>query len=709
MRRARGRRETAIWPGFVDAMTGLLLVLMFVLTIFTVVQFALRDQISGQATQLDDLGSQVLQLTAALGLARDEEAAVAAELTQAEEELRVRSALIDRLTGERDAQAFALSEAGQRITGFEAQVAGLLAERAQARDRVASLEADVAAEMEESDQLSLALAAARTEIDERAEAARLAAARADALDALARSLRNDTAEDGEALAEAEALRLTESAAAEALRARLEGADAELTAMTLALEEERRAAEETLTLLAAANAAREGLDIELAAAILARDAAEAGRAQAEAAQTEVDERLLAALSLQETTAAERDAARAELDAAEAEGADLSTRLAAALAARDDSVADLTAVRAALAESEVSREEVESRLAQAVLAQSAAEAAQVSSAEALAAAEAEGQDLATRLAEAVLRQTEAEEAAARATEATRAGDDDLRARLAEAIEASNAARAEAGVAATEAERQAALLATAQTQLAGEEAASAESQRAVAALTEQVATLRNEVATLQTLLDISASDDLAADVQIESLGADLNTALARVASEERARAELEAAERERLQAEAERLIAEARDLESYRSEFFGSVRSVLEGEEGVQVVGDRFVFSSEVVFQSGGATLSQEGRAQIARVAALLRRVIDDIPPEVNWVIRVDGHTDDTPLSGQGAYRSNWELSQARALSVVLQMAEVEGIPPERLSANGFGEFQPLDRSGTEEGRARNRRIEIKLTER
>ena len=184
-------------------------------------------------------------------------------------------------------------------------------------------------------------------------------------------------------------------------------------------------------------------------------------------------------------------------------------------------------------------------------------------------------------------------------------------------------------------------------------------------------------------------------------LNTALARVASEERRRAELEEAERRRLE-------ETNKDLERYRSEFFGRLRDVLGAQEGVRIEGDRFVFSSEVLFPPGGAVLSEEGKFEIAKVASILRNVAADIPPEINWVIRVDGHTDDQPLSGFGEFADNWELSQARALSVVKYMSGSLGIPPGRLAANGFGQYQPVAAGDSEEARARNRRIELKFTE-
>ena len=128
-----------------------------------------------------------------------------------------------------------------------------------------------------------------------------------------------------------------------------------------------------------------------------------------------------------------------------------------------------------------------------------------------------------------------------------------------------------------------------------------------------------------------------------------------------------------------------------------------------GDRFVFSSEVLFQPGRAELSPEGRAEIANIAGILNSIADDIPDSIDWIIRVDGHTDDIPVSRTSRYADNWELSQARALSVVQFMAEELGFPPQRLAANGFGEFQPLNPADTEEARAQNRRIELKLTER
>ena len=259
-------------------------------------------------------------------------------------------------------------------------------------------------------------------------------------------------------------------------------------------------------------------------------------------------------------------------------------------------------------------------------------------------------------------------------------------------------------------------AQAQLADQTEASTESQRRVALLNQQVAQLTAQLGTLQGLLDASAEQDRAAKVQIDALGNRLNAALAQAASDQRRRAELEEAERKRLEAEAAALAAEAaeakdeaKQLEKFRSEFFGALRDLLAGREGVRVVGDRFVFSSEVLFQPGAADLSVEGQAQIAGVVSTLNEIADDIPAGIDWIIRVDGHTDNIPLSGAGRFADNWELSQARALAVVRYMQTALGFPPERLAATGFGEYRPVVDGDTPEARAQNRRIELKLTER
>ncbi|NVO54350.1 peptidoglycan -binding protein [Rhodobacteraceae bacterium B1Z28] len=555
-RRTGQRFQGSVWPGFVDAMTGLLMVLTFVLTIFMVVQFVLRETISGQEDELTALADEVAALAGALGLEERENSRLQARL----------GALNTTLTRAEDD----LAQAQTRITDFEAQVAALLADQERSLGNIAALESQREQLLTEQEALNLALAQSRDEIDAQAEAARLAAARREALEALVTDLEQSgearaaqIAELEQQLSDEEATRLAEAAAAENLRNRLQNADAELTAMTLALEAQRKEAEDTLTLLAAAQAAKAEL-----------------------------ERQFGALN----------------------------------------------------------------------------------------------------------------------------NEELRAQLQAALAAQTQAQTEAETQRSLADEREALLAVARSAISAEQTISAKAQREAALLNQQIAALRGQLGSLQALLDDFEDRNAAADIQIQTLGQDLNAALARAASEERRRRLLEEAERIRLEAEAEalagqnqELTAQAEDLQRYRSEFFGRLRDVLGDQDGVRIEGDRFVFSSEVLFATGSAVLSAEGRREVAKVADILRVVAAEIPSGLNWVIRVDGHTDNVPFAGSGRYRDNWELSQGRALSVVRYMVDALGIPPNRLAANGFGEFQPVNPADTPEARAQNRRIELKLTER
>ena len=546
-RRTGQRFQANIWPGFVDAMTGLLLVLMFVLTIFMVVQFVLRETITGQESEMNQLNAEIAKLAQALGLEQRKTSGLEArvgELGVTLEAARTRAgeqaALIATLRAQTQAQDEALSAVEAQVTAFEAQVASLLTERDLAQSEAEALRAESADLSTQKAALEAVIAAAEAE----------AAAKDEAL------ARVETA-----LSEEEAARAIELAAAEALRARLAEADTELTAMTLALEAARKDAEETLTLLAAAEAKEDELGQRIAALLLE---------------------------------------------AESEGA----------------------------------------------AQAAMNA-------------------------------------------------DMRAKLAQALAEKLALEGTLGETLSEAEARAVLLAQANAALSEEEARSAEALREQALLNQQVAALRAQLGSLQAIIDDYKERDAASDIQLSNLGQDLNAALARAAAEERKRRELEEAERVRLE-------AEKQNLERYRSEFFGRLRDVIGAQDGIRIVGDRFVFSSEVLFAPGAANLSREGEGELAKIAGILRNVVGDIPDEIDWVIRVDGHTDNVPLSGAGAFADNWELSQARALSVVRYMVNFLGIPPERLSANGFGQYQPIASGNSPEARALNRRIELKFTE-
>ena len=531
------RRSTAdtIWPGFVDAMTTMLLVVMFLLTIFTVVQAVLREKITSQDGELNQLTLEIASLADALGMERvraaDLEGRVSQlsnDLTAAQSDGAEKAFIIASLSATLAVSEDDLTQASMRIASFEEQVATLLASRAQDRGAILALKADIEAlddaksrEFTRAEALALTLAQARDEINQQEEQARLAAARRQALDFLIADLRRrninlsqDYSEATAVLSEEQMARLVDQAALQALQDKLKNSDAELTALTLDLEEQRRKAEETLTLLAAAQ----------------------------------------------------------------------TKMA--------------------------------------------------------------QDASSNFPN--------------------------------------------------------LLAVAQEALSQEQNKSFGAQREVALLNQQVVSLRGQMASLQNLLDAAAVKDELAGVQLDALGSKLNSALAQVAADQKRRAELESAERKRLE-------AETKSLAKYRSEFFGQLSQLLEGRDGVRVVGDRFIFSSEVLFEQGAADLAAEGKSQIAGVVAILNEIAGQIPLDVDWIIRVDGHTDNVPLSNRVSFKDNWELSQARALSVVRFMQDDLGFPPDHMAATGFGEYRPVALGDSDEARAQNRRIELKLTER
>jgi chemotaxis protein MotB len=159
--------------------------------------------------------------------------------------------------------------------------------------------------------------------------------------------------------------------------------------------------------------------------------------------------------------------------------------------------------------------------------------------------------------------------------------------------------------------------------------------------------------------------------------------------------------------KMLEKVEELSEYRSEFFGRLKKALGNRPDIKVVGDRFVFQSEVFFLTASADLQESGKEQLAKLADTLKELAKTIPKDINWVLNVVGHTDKRPIN-MPLFRSNWELSSARAISVVKFLVE-QGIPPERLSATGYGEYQPLDNGNTEEALSRNRRIELKFTPR
>ena len=218
-----------------------------------------------------------------------------------------------------------------------------------------------------------------------------------------------------------------------------------------------------------------------------------------------------------------------------------------------------------------------------------------------------------------------------------------------------------------------------LDSEKQVTARAMAQIEVLNQQISALRRQLAALEDALDASEKRDKESQNRIADLGSRLNVALA-----------------QRVQ-----------ELTRYRSEFFGRLRAILGNRPDIRVVGDRFVFQSEVFFDTGQATLLSEGQQELNSVATALVDLDKQIPTEISWVLRVDGHTDVRPINSP-VFKSNWELSSARAISVVQYLISL-GVPAQRLVAAGFAEFQPLDPGNTEDAFRRNRRIELKLTER
>lgn len=665
-RRSKNNIPTAIWPGFVDAMTALLLMLFFLMSIFMIVQFMLRDTINSQDSELNSLSQQVASLAEALGLEQQKSFSLEGtikdldiSLGEATSKSEIQSILIATLTQK-------TREQSENIDNFEAQVAALLSEKNELSTRLKMVISDKAIEISKKDALQIALSQAREETDLETEKARLAAAEADALelllnqkqveisemdsslqDALAsiattnsevieleisvselnsdldamdkrrlielaakEILQSKLNEKSEKLSTEEKKRLTQMAIVESLREKLRNSTAELASMALALEEQRKRAENTLTLLAAARTVKNDLNKTLTEALL----------NSQEYRREI-EKITSELFMRENEFSELKKSSSLVEAT------LEERLTLALAEK------------------------------------------------------------------------------------------LR------LQDSNKAKL------TISQQQSILLNSAADLLSKEKEKSAEAQLETEVLIQQVATLQKQLGSLQDLLDAAAEEASDTNVQLLTFGSNLNIALAKLAQKEKEKAKIEKAkaEVEKAKADSERAKAKLEidnaklldeqakllqekntKLENFKSEFFGEIRKLLEMQEGVKISGDRFVFSSEILFSSGEAVLSEGGKKQIKQIANLILSISDKIPSNIDWILRVDGHTDDKKIKG-GKYKNNWELSQARALSVVLYMQEFLNVPAYRLAATGFGEYQPVNKENSEKARDQNRRIEIKLTER
>ena len=627
IRRSGARFSANIWPGFVDAMTAILLVLMFVLSIFMIVQSILRDTITGQNSELAFLNTELIQIKNDLGLERSKLAQLDARY---EEKLRVLNLTeekfnLQKLKNQKLDQQLILK--AQNLAALKSSFTGLTSQLESIQDQL--LTKTAAFSLLQKKQMQLQKKVIQIDAASKERIALLSALRAKFKVSSEKVQTFQTQVAGLLLRN---MKLAES---------LDQSKKQIVQFK---------SENELVKLALSNA-REEFDEKVQSARLA--AARADALELLVLDLRSDQKTLE--NLNNNLVKKSNDQEMIIMQKTGELIEKTTKL---IQVEKNSVLERTAIENLKAKLSLNTEE----LGLLTLTLEAERKKALKTLELLASA---------RAVQAALKEKN--------KQLVRANDS-----VEQALELKQIALREARV-----------------QLMEEEGLTRASLLEVERLNLISAALTEKLSQLEITLDKSEVNDEQKNVQIKLLGSRLNSALARVASEQRKRAELEAKE-------VEKLKLEANDLKSYRSEFFGRLRAILGGKPGIEIVGDRFVFASEVLFQPGSATLGVEGQLQLGEVAQVIREVAVDIPPQINWILRVDGHTDVLPLAKTSKFSDNWELSQARSLSVVKYLIRSEGVPSYRLAATGFGQFQPIDSGTSLKSLARNRRIELKLTE-
>ena len=723
-RRTGVRFQASIWPGFVDAMTGLLLVLMFVLTIFMVMQFVLQETIKGQGTeleelslditkkndQLSDLSGQILALGEALGLERasaedlrKQVAALDASLVKSQSSGRSRLALISTLTAERDARVSELENANTKIADFELRISKLLVLQQEAKGKISDFELQVMRLKDQSLEAEAEISFFNTQV------AVLLAQNSKAQDEITNfetkvsSLLEQQIDADKKISEFEAQLALLVAQSMEDKKLIKSTNAEVASLENEnLENKNKIGDFELRV-------RELLEQK---AELQEKSIKSGEERASLQQS-----LLAAQATIKANLEKIELGKKQAELLDGMIADLkreaqikNTNLSDTLALLTTQQDQVSALASLNKELQKESERLNEQFNAAQLEAAAAEILRkkLSNTE-VALSEKEIERLAEVAAAEQLRRNLEKSQAALSSLTLQLNEQRKQAEetLTILAAAKNIEQNISDEEITDAEKRSALMTIAETELLTIEEISIEAQRQMTLLSLEVAELRAQIGGLKSILGDFRRRDEANKVEITNLGSELNVALAQVASEERKNRLLQEAESERLLKEKERLALAAKTLEQYKSEFFGRMRILLEGREGVSIVGDRFVFSSEVLFASGRADLTAEGQNEISKITEVLKGIVSEMPSDIDWILQVDGHTDDLAVTGGIEFRNNWELSQARALSVVLFMVNAKGMDPKRLSANGFGEFQPLNRENTSAARAQNRRIELKLT--
>jgi len=734
LKRSGSRFEASIWPGFVDAMTALLLILFFVLSIFMIVQFTLRETITDQDLELSNLSSQIEEqdlelndLSTLIGNKEDELKNLSAEILSKEKRLDNLTLEISEKDSKLDNLSSRVTEQDLELDDLSLQLSDLASALGLERLRASGIEEDLGKTKdilnEAEDQISLHLAT----ISNLTKKSSIQTEKIDGYKLQIDNLLSDKLQlenSNEDLAISKSALELRIASLLLAKSKLEAKNIdtinEKKAIELALIRARTEINEQEEIARLAAAKREALELLIVklrneGELQAEEITSVRKELSETEKTRLVEQA-AAENLKEKLKSTNDElnsllyAKSKLEAEKINNLNEKNAIELALAsARNEINEQLENARLAAAKREALELLIEKLQNEGKL-----QLAEVSSiSETL--TETEKRRLAEAAAADLLREklknanTELT-AMSLALEAERKEAEITLTKIAAANALEKSLKIDLSKSFTEVERQAALIAEANSLLEKEKDISTSAQRKLALLNTQTSQLRNQLNELQGLLDESKEADTKAQIQLKSLGTDLNLALARVAAEQRKVAaeqkkiaELEAKEKLRF-------AEEAKDLRKFRSQFFGELRKVMEGQEGVRIVGDRFVFSSEVLFSVGSANLGSLGKTEINKVAKIINQIAGEIPDGIDWILRVDGHTDRIPFSGFGKdYKDNWELSQARALSVVRYLMDDLKIPANRLAANGFGEFQPIDERDTPEAYKTNRRIELKFTER
>ena len=635
LRRSGSRFTTNIWPGFVDAMTALLLVLMFVLSIFMVIQSVFREKITGQETELSKLENEVLSLISDLNLQKQEYDNLNAKNLAINKSLKEQIELNERKSLEIKNTLQNLDLANIKISDFEIRVASLIARRTELISEIEQKDNRIKEEVSRLEASRLALASARNEIDEKKELARLAAAKREALELYIEDLTKNLNALSDNKNELEA-KLNKGNIALALAYdNLEQTQTKLTSLSDL---------NTILQSTISDLKKNLLDEEKEKEIFIKDLNQKNTILSEKEKELITSKIL-------INKFKEDLKSKDMKLTETEKNLLIEKIAL-----KNLREKLNESRAELELTTLSLEEERKRAIENLKLISSSEKAMFLLEENNLKLSNENNEIKSELID-----------------------------LSELLEVREVS-----------------LNNLRSQLLNSENQNKISLDKVKKLNQETLSLAAQLNDLKNLLTQYEIKDKETVAQVENLGSQLNSALTQVLVEQKKNAALEA---ERIK----KLEEEANELQNYRSEFFGNLRKILGKNKGIEIVGDRFVFPSEILFDVGSDELQSKGLIELSQMAKVIRKIVIEIPKEIDWILRVDGHTDKTKFLNGGKFKDNWELSQARALSVVKYFILDENLPAKRFAATGFGEFQPIDTSDSEIALARNRRIEIKLTER